>query len=404
MKQILFSIISLALLASCKPSSTTIEVVNKGDFERQEMVEVPTSDMGLDADKTYVLRDSEGKEVEYQLTHDARLIFLVDFGANESKVYTFSEGKPADVARIAEGKVYPNRVDDIAWENDRIAFRAYGPALQASKERAYGYDVWAKRVSEPVVDARYEQELNPETTAKIAALKAEGKADEAAELYHSVSYHVDHGNGLDCYKVGPTLGGGASALVVNDAIIYPYCYKTCEILDNGPLRFSVKLTYCETEIDGEMVTEVRTITLDKGEQLNKTTVKYLGLTKETTVVAGPVCHHADGGENVADAEAGYVAYADPTDNPNNDNGTIYVGAAFPELNDAKLVLFDEEEAADRGANGHVLGYMTYKPGETLTYYWGGGWSKWGFESFEAWDTYMKTAAKRIKSPLSIIVG
>lgn len=404
MKNIFLSIIGLAMLASCKPASTTIEVVNKGDFSRSEMVEVPTCDMNLDADKTYVLRDSEGKEVEYQLTHDARLIFVADFAANESKTYTFSEGKPSEVARVAEGKVYPERVDDIAWENDRIAFRAYGPALQANKERAYGYDVWVKRVSEPVVEARYNQELNPETAAKIAALKVEGKAEEAAELYHSVSYHVDHGNGLDCYKVGPTLGGGASALVVNGAIVYPYCYKECEILDNGPLRFSARLTYCETEVDGDKVTEVRTITLDKGNQLNKTTVEYKGLSKETTVVAGPVCHHADGGENVADAEAGYVAYADPTDNPDGDNGTIYVGAAFTQLDDAKLVLFDEAEAADRGANGHVLGYMTYKPGDTLIYYWGGGWSKWGFESFEAWNAYMQKAAKRVKSPLSIIVG
>ena len=29
-------------------------------------------------------------------------------------------------------------------------------------------------------------------------------------MYQSVSYHVDHGNGLDCYKVGPTLIGGLS--------------------------------------------------------------------------------------------------------------------------------------------------------------------------------------------------
>lgn len=391
------------MLASCKPSSTTIEVSNKGDFDRSEMVEVPTSDMGLDANKTYILRNADGKEVEYQLTHDSRLIFQADFAAKESKTYTFTEGKPAEVATVAEGKVYPERVDDIAWENDRIAFRAYGPALQANKERAYGYDVWVKRVSEPVVKARYEQELNPETLAKIESLKAEGKAEEAAELYHSVSYHVDHGNGLDCYKVGPTLGGGATALLVNDAIVYPYCYKECEILDNGPLRFSVKLTYCETEIDGDEVTEVRVITLDKGNQLNKTTVRYDGLSKEATVVAGPVCHHEDGGENIADAEAGYVAYADPTDNPNNDNGTIYVGAAFPVLNDAKLVMFDADEAADRGANGHVLGYMTYKPGEALTYYWGAGWSKWGFETFEAWKAYMELAAKRVKFPLAITI-
>ena len=75
---------------------------------------------------------------------------------------------------------------------------------------------------------KYEGELNPETKARIDELK---KTDPKAadELYKSVSYHVDHGNGLDCYKVGPTLGGGTAALMVNDTIIYPYCYKTFEI-------------------------------------------------------------------------------------------------------------------------------------------------------------------------------
>lgn len=31
--------------------------------------------------------------------------------------------------------------------------------------------------------------------------------------------------------------------MAGDTIIYPYCYATQEILDNGPLRFTVKLVY-----------------------------------------------------------------------------------------------------------------------------------------------------------------
>lgn len=90
--------------------------------------------------------------------------------------------------------IIPN-VDDVAWENDLTAFRAYGPALQETGERAFGYDIWTKyNTTEPVVEARYEGELNPDMKAKIAEL---GKTDPKAaqELYRSVSYHVDHGNG-----------------------------------------------------------------------------------------------------------------------------------------------------------------------------------------------------------------
>lgn len=147
------------------------------------------------------------------------------------------------------------------------------PALQATGERAFGYDIWVKSVAEPVVEKRYEGELNPETKARISELK---KTDPKAadELYKSVSYHVDHGNGLDCYKVGPTLGGGTAALMVNDTIVYPYCYKTFEVLDNGPLRFTVKLTYNPLIVNGDSVSRTRLISLDAGSQLNKTVVTY----------------------------------------------------------------------------------------------------------------------------------
>ena len=56
-------------------------------------------------------------------------------------------------------------------------------------------------------------------------------------MSRAISYHIDHGNGMDCYAVGPTLGGGTAALMPDSAIVYPYCYKDYEILDNGPLRF-----------------------------------------------------------------------------------------------------------------------------------------------------------------------
>ena len=115
----------------------------------------------------------------------------------------------------------------------------------------------------------------------------------ADELYKSVSYHVDHGNGLDCYKVGPTLGGGTAALMVNDTIVYPYCYKTFEVLDNGPLRFTVKLTYNPLIVNGDSVVETRLISLDAGSQLNKTVVTYDNLKETTPVVAGIVLHDSN---------------------------------------------------------------------------------------------------------------
>ena len=80
---------------------------------------------------------------------------------------------------------------------------------------------------------------------------------------------------MDCYSVGATLGGGTAALMVDSCIIYPYCYKDYDILDNGPLRFTVKLTYPPLIVKNDSnVIETRIITLDKGSHLNYTEITY----------------------------------------------------------------------------------------------------------------------------------
>lgn len=401
MKRALIVMASAIAMVSCQNSTKSVVVENSSDRAREEVVEFNAEVVAQTPD--FIITDADGKQVTYQKTNDGKVIFMAKVAAKSSSTYTLAAGKAEEFATVACGKQYPERVDDIAWENDKSAYRLYGPALQAKGEKAYGYDVWVKNCVEPVVEQRYAMELNPETVAAIAALKADNP-DSAAALYKTVSYHVDHGNGLDCYKVGPTLGGGAAALMIGDSIAYPYCYKEYEITDNGPLRFAVKLTYNTENIAGEEVTEYRTIICDAGSNLNKTIVEYKGLTKEQTIVAGPVLHDADGGTNAANKEMGYVGYADPTDNVNNGNGIIYVGAVFTEaLNDAKVVMFSEEEAATRGANGHILGMSTYKPEAQFVYYWGGGWSKYGFDDFGKWEEYLKTFAQNVKEPLKVTV-
>ena len=118
--------------------------------------------------------------------------------------------------------MYPERVDDIAWENDRAAYRCYGPALQKSGERAFGNDVWLKNTPELVVEQRYFVE---DTTKPIIAELKKKDPAKAKALEMKTSYHYDHGNGLDCYKVGPTLGCGAPAILEGDDLVYPYCYR-----------------------------------------------------------------------------------------------------------------------------------------------------------------------------------
>ena len=212
------------------------------------MVEIPVNDiytqLNLSDTAQFVIYDEKAQEVPYQLTYDEKVIFPVSIASNASVNYTVQQGTPSMVNAVVYGRCYPERLDDIAWENDRAAYRAYGPALQKSGERAYGYDVFTKSVEELVVEDRYAMEPGfCLTCGNQSVERSFGKKEEADNLSRAISYHIDHGNGMDCYAVGPTLGGGTAALMPDSAIVYPYCYKDYEILDNGPLRFTVKLVF-----------------------------------------------------------------------------------------------------------------------------------------------------------------
>ena len=387
----------------------TVTVTNPLAMERSnEMVEVSmetvTDRLGLADTAQIVVLNADGQQVPYQITYDGKVIFPAAIAAGGTATYTIQTGTPEAFDVKACGRCYPERMDDMAWENDLVAFRAYGPALQAKGERGFGYDLFTKyNTTEPMLEAMYAKELDKETLAKIAELKkTDPKA--AAELSRERSYHIDHGYGMDCYAVGPTLGAGVAALMVNDTIIYPWCYKNQEILDNGPLRFTVKLEFTPLTVKGDStVVETRLITLDAGSHLNKTAVSYSNLKETLPIVAGIVLHEPDGAV-VADAANGYITYVDPTTGP--DNGKIFMGAAVPAVvKDAKTVLFSEKEKKERNnADGHVLAVSDYEPGSEYIYYWGFAWDKADIKTADAWNRYMADFAQKVRNPLTVKVN
>lgn len=331
---------------------------------------------GLTPGEFRILAD-DGSEVPSQLTHDGQLIFPATVKAGASAVYTVEAGAPAPVDTLVWGRQFPERKDDMAWENDRGAFRAYGPALQQSGERAFGYDIWTKSVPFPVLEKRFR-------------LDREEK----------ISFHVDHGEGMDVYAVGPTLGGGTAALIDSlGNIVYPYCYESYEILDNGPLRFTVRLTYGKETVDCDSaVVEQRLISLDRGSWLNRTTVSFNGLTHDVTIAPGIVVHDANpDGFTLGD---GFMAYADPTQDASNGNGTIFVGIVAPESKEFIYRPFDEQVG---DAVGHILAPAPYADGQEYTYYWGSGWEKGGMPDSSTWNSTLAAFSERLKNPLQITV-
>ena len=395
---------------ACNDSRTvTVTVTNPLAMERSnEMVEVSmetvTDRLGLADTAQIVVLAADGQQVPYQVTYDEKVIFPATVKANGTATYTIQSGTPDPYNVIACGRYYPERLDDVAWENDLGGYRAYGPALQKRGERGFGYDLFTKyNTTEPILESLYAEELDKEKRARIAELKkTDPKA--AAELQNAISYHIDHGYGMDCYAVGPTLGCGTAALMAGDTIIYPYCYRTQEILDNGPLRFTVKLEFNPLTVRGDSnVVETRVITLDAGSYLNKTVVSYTNLKEAMPVTTGIVLREPDG-VVTADAANGYITYVDPTTDRSGGNGKIFIGAAFPSLvKEAKTVLFPEKEKKELrgGADGHVLAISEYEPGSEYTYYWGSAWDKAAIKTVDAWNAYMAEYAQKVRTPLTV---
>lgn len=355
-----------------------IEVSNRSSMpSRGEIVEVPAAEIPYPAGE-FIIRDAKGREVGYQLTHDNLLIFPVSVPAKTKVYYTIESGTPAPVDTIAYGRFVPERLDDMTWENDRAAYRAYGPALQMSGQRAYGYDIWSKSVSYPVIDRRYYNHLR-----------------------RNISFHEDHGNGLDDYAVGPTLGAGTDALIRKDGtLLMPYCWDKYEILDCGPLRFSVKLTYLPTEFEGNTVTETRVITLDKGSFLNKTDISFDGLENVARLAQGIVVHTDNPEGYRLSSKDKYVAVEDLNEHPDRGNGKVYVGIVSP---DSREFTFIPAEPETHGVCGHAAAIAEITPDRNFTYYWGSGWSKGFMPGFNSWNAYLKNFDYRLRHPLKVKV-
>ena len=394
----------------------TIMVANSLPTPRStELAEVDASliQARLDGITTFFITDADGKEVPSQITYDGKLIFPVGVPAKGKSIYYAQKGQPSVYEPKVFGRQFPERVDDMAWENDKVAFRCYGPALQRSGERAWGYDVWNKRTSRLIVEARYASELDPDMQRAIQKLRNIGQGNLADDLYNAISYHVDHGDGMDCYKVGSTLGCGTAALYVNERIKYPRCYTTYEILDRGPLRFTVKLAYGTENIDGMAVFETRIISLDAGSHLNKAVISYSGLKQETPLAVGIVVHNENPNAYVQNNTGGYMCYEDLGDpnqykekyraKQNADFGHIYVGTVFPQT--TKEMKYQSENGLP-GAYGHILAISSVNNASPFTYYFGSAWARneeTGIFSLTDWEAYLSNFVRQVRNPLKVTI-
>jgi rhamnogalacturonyl hydrolase YesR len=252
--------------------------------------------------------------------------------------------------RRAFGRHVPERMDDFAWENDRIAFRMYGPALQATGEISSGIDVWVKSTRRLVIDDWYEKN----------------------------DYHHDHGEGLDYYKVGPSRGCGGIGIWDGKQLHVSKNWTRCKVLQNGPDKVVFELTYAPWEAGERKVWETKRITLEAGSNLNRIeSTLESDKPGELIVGIGITTRKGGGSREWMEPSKGILAYWEP---PHPEHGSIGCG-----------VIVDPSRLADvKWTSGHLLALVKVEPGKPLVYHAGAGWSKSGdFKDADAWFEYLK---------------
>jgi hypothetical protein len=375
MKKTVLSILTSLLIVSGVYGQHAIVVTNSSGFDRKgEMVEVNIASLKVSFEtKTYILKNKSNKEVGYQIIYNGTkkphsLIFQADVKARSSAVYSLAVGKPAVVKPKTFARFVPERKDDFAWENDIAAYRMYGPAL-ANENPSNGVDFWSKSTDKLVVDQRYKD-----------------------DIYNGISYHIDHGQGLDFFKVAHTLGCGGIAPYTSGKLWVGDHFSSYKVIEVGPLRSVFELIYDSVKVGKVTYKEVLTITTSAGSMLNKGVVKLTGPFQKLELAAGIAIHDGKGiwKQNIANGTSGYAEEA--VSDANVPAGRNYVGVYIPvKVNKA---LKDRENA---------LITASYKVGESFTYYFGGGWSKWIYPTDTDWFNALKRFSELNRNPLKVTV-
>uniref|UniRef100_UPI004047B227 DUF4861 family protein n=1 Tax=Mariniflexile sp. TaxID=1979402 RepID=UPI004047B227 len=355
--------------ASCTASKTnTVGIENNSNYSyTDKVISLPWQSVkqtypSLDFNNFKITDANSKKEIPYQLEYKGstdiqNVLVQISLEPNSKMELVFKNEKHGDFATKTYGRYVPERLDDFAWENDKIAFRMYGKALEEEgKGNAYGIDVWLKRTDKMILNERY----------KI------GK------------YHEDLGNGLDYYHVGFTLGAGNMAPYVNDSIWYSKNYTKWKILDNGPLRTTFQLDFDEWDVNGKQMKAIKTVSLDAGSQLNKIEVKYTSNDKslqQIPVVVG-IIKRPESGSELMDIEHGILGYWEPQ---HGEDGTTGVGVIIPsKVNDMRV------------RKDQYLAIFEIPNNESFTYYAGAAWDKAGsITNSQQWFDHLSSQKQQL---------
>jgi pectinesterase len=378
-----FAFLLAAATAMTQEKQAIVRVQNPSKFDRPgEMVTVRWAEIkaqlpSLDPTRISVHEGALTSDLIFQVVRHAKevtpdqLVFRSDFKAGEAKEFRITQSSEKhDFKSLTDARfVHPR--EDLAWENDRIAFRMYGPPL-AKEGSNNGIDVWNKRVRSLIVEKWYEgEEQNPK-----------------------ISYHEDHGEGADYFSVGSSLGAGACALLKGDSLYQPGVFQKYRVIATGPLQAIFELTYNPVSYEGKKITEVMRITLSAGVNLNKIDVTFSGGSGRTTVSFAAGIVKRKGTTTSIDRKNGWVSLWGLTTDK-EEIGYLGTGIVMPRAT--------VKERREDTVHALIIGKVGL--GKSVTYYAGAGWTLSGdFSSGADWNKYLSAFAQKIQSPLVVNVS
>ncbi len=246
------------------------------------------------------------------------------------------------------------RFDDLLWENDRIAFRIYGRALEkAEPPSSSGIDAWGKRVRWPYMDRQL----------------------------RTGDQHEDHGEGLDFYNVGTGRGIGGLGIWYDNKLWTSRNYVRPRILRAGPDVADFTVDYEPWPVDtARTVRETRRFTLPAGTNFTRLTSTIDASDGAELIVGIGVSKRPIGGgklgEIVKDPAGARISWWGPAD---GEKGRM---AAAVIVDPAHFAGFAED--AD-----NVLILIRVQPGQPFVYYSGAAWDRGGdFATRDAWNSYV----------------
>jgi len=256
----------------------------------------------------------------------------------------------------------------VTRENDKVAFRTYGPAIQRALEErktggliSSGMDCWLKRVDYPIIDKWYKKEQEGGT------------------------YHQDDGEGLDNYHVGTTRGCGGTAIIEDGKYVLSQNYSKWNIIANGPIRTIFELEYSPYQAGSKSVTEKKTFTIELGSNLYHCTVQY-ECSETVDQVGIGIAHHNSEGDINQDSENMFMTYWETM-------GDSQLGTAI--IVDSKTDLKADSDSENNWINMEITD-------NTFSYRAGFGWKKAGqFSSFTEWNKYVAAFSAFQNTPLSV---